>query len=122
MLRVYLKYADNGEPVIHGIERLSRPGRRVYRGKKEIPRVLGGLGSGDRLDLPWCDVGKPGRATTASAAKSSARSGKEKLMSRVGKKPIPLPKGVEVSQQEDDIVVKGPKGSAQDEARSRVFR
>lgn len=44
VLRVYLKYADNGEAVIHGIERLSRPGRRVYRGKKEIPRVLGGLG------------------------------------------------------------------------------
>jgi small subunit ribosomal protein S8 len=43
-LRVYLKYADNGEPVIHGIERISRPGRRVYRNKQEIPRVLGGLG------------------------------------------------------------------------------
>lgn len=44
VLRVYLKYADDGEPVIHGIERLSRPGRRIYRGKDEIPRVLGGLG------------------------------------------------------------------------------
>jgi small subunit ribosomal protein S8 len=43
-LRVYLKYSDNGEPVIHGIERISRPGRRVYRNKQEIPRVLGGLG------------------------------------------------------------------------------
>jgi small subunit ribosomal protein S8 len=43
-LRVYLKYADDGEPVIHGIERVSRPGRRVYRGKGEIPRPLGGLG------------------------------------------------------------------------------
>lgn len=43
-LRVYLKYADDGEPVIHGIERVSRPGRRVYRAKDEIPRVLGGLG------------------------------------------------------------------------------
>jgi large subunit ribosomal protein L6 len=32
-------------------------------------------------------------------------------MSRVGRKPIPLPKGVEVSQQENEIVVKGPKGS-----------
>jgi small subunit ribosomal protein S8 len=42
-LRVYLKYSD-GEPVIHGIERVSRPGRRVYRGKEEIPKVLGGLG------------------------------------------------------------------------------
>lgn len=44
LLRVYLKYSDNGEPVIHGIERISRPGRRVYRNKQEIPRVLGGLG------------------------------------------------------------------------------
>lgn len=43
-LRVYLKYSDDGEPVIHGIERISRPGRRVYRNKQEIPRVLGGLG------------------------------------------------------------------------------
>ena len=44
MLRVYLKYSEDGEPVIHGIERISRPGRRVYRNKEEIPRVLGGLG------------------------------------------------------------------------------
>ncbi len=44
LLRVYLKYSDSGEPVIHGIERISRPGRRVYRGKEEIPQVLGGLG------------------------------------------------------------------------------
>lgn len=44
VLRMYLKYASGGEPVIHGIERISRPGRRVYRGKEEIPQVLGGLG------------------------------------------------------------------------------
>ncbi len=43
-LRIDLKYATDGEPVIHGIERISRPGRRVYRNKQEIPRVLGGLG------------------------------------------------------------------------------
>ena len=43
-LRLYLKYSNDGEPVIHGIERISRPGRRVYRGKEEIPQVLGGLG------------------------------------------------------------------------------
>jgi small subunit ribosomal protein S8 len=30
-LRVYLRYSQSGEPVIHGIERVSRPGRRVYR-------------------------------------------------------------------------------------------
>ncbi|HYM61158.1 MAG TPA: 30S ribosomal protein S8 [Thermoanaerobaculia bacterium] len=44
VLRIYLRYSDDGEPVIHGIERISRPGRRVYRNKQEIPRVLGGLG------------------------------------------------------------------------------
>lgn len=43
-LRIDLKYAPDGEPVIHGIERISRPGRRVYRNKQEIPKVLGGLG------------------------------------------------------------------------------
>jgi small subunit ribosomal protein S8 len=43
-LRIDLKYSQDGEPVIHGIERISRPGRRVYRNKQEIPRVLGGLG------------------------------------------------------------------------------
>jgi len=43
-LRIDLKYAPDGEPVIHGIERISRPGRRVYRNKQEIPRVLDGLG------------------------------------------------------------------------------
>jgi small subunit ribosomal protein S8 len=44
VLRIDLKYSPDGEPVIHGIERVSRPGRRVYRNKQEIPRPLGGLG------------------------------------------------------------------------------
>lgn len=44
VIRISLKYAHDGEPAIHGIERISRPGRRVYRAKTEIPRPLGGLG------------------------------------------------------------------------------
>jgi len=44
VIRISLKYAQDGEPAIHGIERISRPGRRVYRAKTEIPRPLGGLG------------------------------------------------------------------------------
>ncbi len=43
ILRVNLKYAD-GEPVITGIEKVSKPGRRVYVGSQEIPRVMGGVG------------------------------------------------------------------------------
>lgn len=43
-IRVYLKYEANGKPMINGLERVSRPGRRVYCGKDDIPRVLNGLG------------------------------------------------------------------------------
>ena len=42
-LRIYLKYKD-GDSSIHGIQRISKPGRRVYVGKDEIPKVLNGLG------------------------------------------------------------------------------
>ena len=42
-LTIELKYFD-GAPVIERIERASRPGLRVYRGKDDLPRVLGGLG------------------------------------------------------------------------------
>jgi len=45
VLRVYLKYANDQSNVISGIRRVSTPGRRVYVGKKEIPRVMGGLGT-----------------------------------------------------------------------------
>jgi len=44
MIRIYLKYADDGEPAIHGLVRVSRPGRRVYRGVEALPKVRNGLG------------------------------------------------------------------------------
>ena len=44
-LRLSLKYGPRGERVITGIERVSRPGRRVYFGRDDVPRVLGGLGT-----------------------------------------------------------------------------
>ncbi len=44
VLRVVLKYDSEGEPVVNGLERVSRPGRRVYAPAKQIPEVLGGLG------------------------------------------------------------------------------
>ncbi len=45
MLRISLKYGPRGENVISGIERISRPGRRVYFGRHEVPPVLAGLGT-----------------------------------------------------------------------------
>ena len=43
VMNVSLKYFDN-KPVIEKIERVSRPGLRIYRSKDELPKVLGGLG------------------------------------------------------------------------------
>ena len=44
-IRVFLKYGPHGERLITGLERISRPGRRVYAGRDEVPQVLGGLGT-----------------------------------------------------------------------------
>lgn len=43
IIRISLKY-EKGEPEIQGIKRISKPGLRIYRGKRKIPYVLGGLG------------------------------------------------------------------------------
>ena len=44
-IRVFLKYNDYMEPIIHGIEKVSKPGRRMYSGYKKMPRVLNGYGT-----------------------------------------------------------------------------
>ena len=44
MLRVFLRYDSNGNPVINGIKRISKPGCRVYVSSDNLPRVLNGLG------------------------------------------------------------------------------
>jgi small subunit ribosomal protein S8 len=44
-LRISLKYGPRGENVISGLERVSRPGRRVYFGRNDVPKVMGGLGT-----------------------------------------------------------------------------
>jgi small subunit ribosomal protein S8 len=43
-IKITLRYSDERERAISGIRRISKPGRRVYRGARELPRVLGGLG------------------------------------------------------------------------------
>lgn len=44
MIRLFLKYGPNNEPVITGLKRISKPGLRVYAKHEELPRVLRGLG------------------------------------------------------------------------------
>ena len=44
VIKIYLKYDEKNQPVLSGLERVSKPGLRVYAGRKEIPRIHGGLG------------------------------------------------------------------------------
>lgn len=44
-IRVFLKYDESNGSIIHGIDRVSTPGRRVYSGYKEMPRVINGYGT-----------------------------------------------------------------------------
>jgi small subunit ribosomal protein S8 len=44
-LRIKLKYTDNRKSVISGLKRISKPGRRTYVSSKDVPRVLGGMGT-----------------------------------------------------------------------------
>lgn len=44
LIRIYLKYTNGNSPVISEIKRISRPGCRIYVGKEDVPKVLGGLG------------------------------------------------------------------------------
>ena len=44
-IRIFLKYDDDNNPVIHGVKKISTPGRRVYSGYKDLPRVYNGYGT-----------------------------------------------------------------------------
>ncbi|MHC1691849.1 MAG: 30S ribosomal protein S8 [Sphaerochaetaceae bacterium] len=43
-IRVFLKYDEKQNPILHGIDRISTPGRRVYTGYRDMPRVYNGYG------------------------------------------------------------------------------
>ena len=44
-IRIFLKYDEENDPVLHGVDKVSRPGRRVYTGYKNLPRVFNGFGT-----------------------------------------------------------------------------
>jgi small subunit ribosomal protein S8 len=45
VIRIFLKYDDENRPIIHGLKRVSKPGRRVYSGYRVMPRVFNGFGT-----------------------------------------------------------------------------
>lgn len=44
IIRIFLKYDETNAPVIHGLKKISTPGRRVYSGYKDMPRIYNGYG------------------------------------------------------------------------------
>ena len=95
--RSTLKYHE-GRPVIDRLERVSRPGLRVYQRKDELPKVLGGLGvaiistsQGVMTDRAARAAGQGGEVIVRRRLTASRII----AMSRIAKKPIALPKGVE---------------------------
>ncbi|HRY71623.1 MAG TPA: 30S ribosomal protein S8, partial [Spirochaetia bacterium] len=45
VIRIFLKYDEANDPILHGLDKVSRPGRRVYAGYKNLPRVFNGYGT-----------------------------------------------------------------------------
>ena len=45
VIRIFLRYEDDGRPIIKGLEKMSTPGRRVYSGYKKMPRIFNGYGT-----------------------------------------------------------------------------
>ena len=123
MLRVFLKYGPGMERVITDLQRVSRPGCRIYCGKDEIPRVLRRAGHQHPVHLARPDDRRRPPPARAWAARSSATSGKESsAMSRVGRKVIPVPKDVKVQIDGEPLEVQGPKGKLRARAAGHHLR
>ena len=137
-LHITLKYGeDKNQKIITGLKRISKPGLRVYAGKDELPKVLGGLGiailstnkgvitdkearklqvGGEVLAFVWESIQGSHIAfklkTERAWALSDNLSKEDKFMSRIGRLPVAIPAGVEVTVADGNVVtVKGPKGT-----------
>ena len=114
-LAVQLKYFQ-GRPVIDRLERVSRPGLRVYRGKDELPTILGGLGiaivstsQGLMTDRAGARRRSRRRSDLHRFLKRSLHNTVIPHMSRVAKQPVPLPQGVTATISADFVAVKGAR-------------
>src|SRR5262249_21582607 len=110
ILRVYLKYTADERSVLTGLKRVSKPGRRVYVRKTDIPRVLGGLGTTILSTSQGLMSDKEARAAGLGGELPGPVL-ERGAISRVGKKITDLPQGVSVESQGKKVTVKGPKGS-----------
>jgi len=112
-LEIELKYFD-GEPVIREIERVSKPGRRVYASVKKPA-------AGEQRSRHFGVVdakgnhGRPRRARRECGRRDSLYGvlRKASVMSRIGKRPVTIPSGVTATVEGQTVKMKGPKGQLQ---------
>jgi small subunit ribosomal protein S8 len=99
-LEIALKYYA-GRPVIERIERVSRPGLRVYKGRDAIPQVMNGLGVAIVTTPKGVMTDRKARANRcrwrSAVLRGLTRALRKTEMSRVGKMPVTIPAGVDVS-------------------------
>ena len=101
-MRSSCKYFD-GEPVIREIERISKPGRRVYVAVRNLPRINNGLGVRHSVDAEGRH-GRPRRARGECGRRNHLHG---VLMSRIGKKAVAVPTGVTANVEGQTVKVKG---------------
>ena len=111
-LRVRLKYTENRKPVIPGLQRVSKPGRRRYVAAGDDPEGPGRHGHHDHLHLARRDDRARRHAARASAASSWRRFGDAPAMSRIGKQPIAVPSRGGGGHRARARAREGPQGRA----------
>ena len=117
-LSVNLKYSD-GMPVIKEIKRVSKPGRRIYARADSIPKIQNGLG----LVIVSTSKG----IMTDNDARVKNIGGEIIcrvfwfIMSKLGKKPIQIPKDTKVKVEGGKVILTGPKGSKELSINDKIF-
>src|SRR5262249_2278999 len=109
---IHLKYGPRREKTITGIRRVSRPGRRVYAGRDEIPRVLGGLGIAILSTSHGVVTDRQAKKLRLGGEALAYVRERVELGSRwLGRQPIAIPAGVQVSVEASHVSVAGPLGA-----------
>ena len=119
-LVIGLKYADGNRPVISGLKRVSKPGLRTYSSAEKMPKVLGGLGYDHRFHLQRNHDGQAGEGRERRRRSALLRLVRRQAMSRIGKMPVAIPAGVTVDVKDGKMIVKGPKGTLEQEIDARI--
>ena len=111
-LVVNLKYTDARVSVISGIKRVSRPGQRTLRRRQAHPQGAGRHGHRDHVHVPGRDD-RP-RCPQGGRRRRGRRAGLVGAMSRIGRKPIPVPASVTVTIEPEVVRVAGPRGDLEE--------